>query len=274
MQWVPTAAARYMIDEMKGGSCSRAPEPRRAARIGRVEGVGVNSFTRASRRHSRRSPARRIVHDRSCRSSRACSRDRGVARARDSARFDARSRTCGAVAETSETSSRDHALAKRVDRRRVAPGALREVFVNTAHRPGPATSSGRPDGGGARTGAAIVRETGLHRCWWQARLDGHSNGASRSSRRAPTQDRNVIYQGIRLTPAEIAAAPATRSRRRRSLDPVRSHLGLVPRYCGLLREARSTRRRMGHYPDADAPNSRRWASPALHAQGLQLSAWA
>jgi (2R)-ethylmalonyl-CoA mutase len=69
-------------------------------------------------------------------------------------------------------------------------------------------------------------------------LDGHSNGAEQIAVAARDAGFEVIYQGIRLTPAEIAAAA-----RDEDVDVVGlsilsgSHLGLVPDTLRLLREA-------------------------------------
>ena len=57
-------------------------------------------------------------------------------------------------------------------------------------------------------------------------LDGHSNGAEQIAVRARDAGMDVVYEGIRLTPAQIAASAAAGGRpRRRPVDP----LGLAPR---------------------------------------------
>jgi len=69
-------------------------------------------------------------------------------------------------------------------------------------------------------------------------LDGHSNGAEQIAVAARDAGMEVVYQGIRLTPAEIAAAA-----RDEDVDIVGlsilsgSHLDLVPETLRLLREA-------------------------------------
>jgi (2R)-ethylmalonyl-CoA mutase len=69
-------------------------------------------------------------------------------------------------------------------------------------------------------------------------LDGHSNGAEQIAVAARDAGFEVIYQGIRLRPEEIAAAA-----RDEDVDVVGisilsgSHLSLVPRIVTLLREA-------------------------------------
>jgi (2R)-ethylmalonyl-CoA mutase len=68
-------------------------------------------------------------------------------------------------------------------------------------------------------------------------LDGHSNGAEQVAVRAKEAGLEVIYEGIRLTPEEIAASAADED-----VDVVGlsihsgSHLTLVPRVAALLRE--------------------------------------
>ena len=53
-------------------------------------------------------------------------------------------------------------------------------------------------------------------------LDGHSNGAEQIAVAARDAGFEVIYQGIRLTPEQIASVARRRGRRRhRSVDPVR-----------------------------------------------------
>jgi (2R)-ethylmalonyl-CoA mutase len=69
-------------------------------------------------------------------------------------------------------------------------------------------------------------------------LDGHSNGAEQIAVAARDAGMEVVYQGIRLTPAEIAAAA-----RDEDVDVVGlsilsgSHLALVPETLSALRQA-------------------------------------
>ena len=105
-------------------------------------------------------------------------------------------------------------------------------------------------------------------------LDGHSNGAEQIAVAARDAGFEVIYQGIRLTPAQIVAAA-----RDEDVDIVGlsilsgSHLELVPDVLDRLRAAGSTRRRRGR---RHHPARRRRAAPGqgrglgLHAQGLLL----
>ena len=123
-------------------------------------------------------------------------------------------------------------------------GALREVFGvyraptgvgAVAVQPGPEMEAVRDL---VRT---ITEETGnrpIRLLVGKPGLDGHSNGAEQIAVAARDAGFEVIYQGIRLTPAEIAAAA-----RDEDVDVVGlsilsgSHLGLVPDTLRLLREA-------------------------------------
>ena len=103
-------------------------------------------------------------------------------------------------------------------------------------------------------------------------LDGHSNGAEQIAVAARDAGFEVIYQGIRLTPAEIVAAA-----RDEDVDIVGlsilsgSHLELVPDVLRRLREAGVGAAVVvgGIIPPADADGA---AGPGrglgLHAQGL------
>jgi (2R)-ethylmalonyl-CoA mutase len=103
---------------------------------------------------------------------------------------------------------------------------------------------------------AIAAETGrpMRLLVGKPGLDGHSNGAEQIAVAARDAGFEVIYQGIRLTPAEIAAAA-----RDEDVDVVGlsilsgSHLGLVPEILRLLREARVDAPTVvgGIIPDAD-----------------------
>jgi ethylmalonyl-CoA mutase len=85
---------------------------------------------------------------------------------------------------------------------------------------------------------AIAKETGrpIRLLVAKPGLDGHSNGAEQIAVAARDAGIEVVYQGIRLTPAEIAAAA-----RDEDVDVVGlsilsgSHLALVPETLKLLR---------------------------------------
>jgi (2R)-ethylmalonyl-CoA mutase len=69
-------------------------------------------------------------------------------------------------------------------------------------------------------------------------LDGHSNGAEQIAVRARDAGFEVVYQGIRLTPAEIVAAAAAEDVDVVGLSILSgSHRALVPEVLSGLREA-------------------------------------
>ncbi|MET0182402.1 MAG: protein meaA [Caulobacterales bacterium] len=69
-------------------------------------------------------------------------------------------------------------------------------------------------------------------------LDGHSNGAEQIAARGRAVGMNVVYEGIRLTPAEIAAAAREKNAHVVGLSILSgSHLDLVRDVVRLLREA-------------------------------------
>ena len=104
-------------------------------------------------------------------------------------------------------------------------------------------------------------------------LDGHSNGAEQIAVRARDAGMDVVYEGIRLTPAQIAASARAGGRpRRRALDPV----GLAPRADPRRRgRAARARRRGARRRRRDHPRGRRRRAQGgrrgrgLHAQGLR-----
>jgi (2R)-ethylmalonyl-CoA mutase len=69
-------------------------------------------------------------------------------------------------------------------------------------------------------------------------LDGHSNGAEQIAMRARDAGFEVVYQGIRLTPADIVAAAVAEDVHCVGLSILSgSHLGLVPAVLDGLRQA-------------------------------------
>ncbi len=122
--------------------------------------------------------------------------------------------------------------------------ALREVFG--AYR-GPTGVDGSATGGNAellseaRKAVDAASEAIGHRIKIlvaKPGLDGHSNGAEQIAVRARDVGMEVVYQGIRLTPEEVAASAL-----QEDVDVVGlsilsgSHLELVPRVADLLAEA-------------------------------------
>ncbi|HEU4998381.1 MAG TPA: protein meaA [Lapillicoccus sp.] len=123
--------------------------------------------------------------------------------------------------------------------------ALREVFgeyraptgVSSAVAPGEAGADlAEVRAEVARTGEALGRR--LRVLVGKPGLDGHSNGAEQIAVRARDAGFEVVYQGIRLTPAEIVAAAVAEDVHLVGLSILSgSHLSLVPEVLDGLRAA-------------------------------------
>jgi (2R)-ethylmalonyl-CoA mutase len=124
-------------------------------------------------------------------------------------------------------------------------GALRQVFGEYR---APTGVSGASAAGEAKAELAVVRErvreTGealggrLRMLVGKPGLDGHSNGAEQIAVRARDVGFEVVYQGIRLTPAEIVAAAVQEGVHVVGLSILSgSHLAVVPDVVDGLREA-------------------------------------
>jgi (2R)-ethylmalonyl-CoA mutase len=121
-------------------------------------------------------------------------------------------------------------------------GALREVFgeYRAPTGVGGATGSGADladvRAEVARTSEALGRR--LRILVGKPGLDGHSNGAEQIAVRARDAGFEVVYQGIRLTPAEIVAAAVAEDVHLVGLSILSgSHLALVPEVLDGLRAA-------------------------------------
>ncbi|HYQ11989.1 MAG TPA: protein meaA [Solirubrobacterales bacterium] len=122
-------------------------------------------------------------------------------------------------------------------------GALRDVFGDYRAPTGVGAAAESTDGellAAARERISELTQTLGHRpriLVGKPGLDGHSNGAEQIAVRARDVGMEVIYQGIRLTPEQIAA-----SARDEDVDVIGlsilsgSHLQLVPETVRLLRE--------------------------------------
>ena len=104
-------------------------------------------------------------------------------------------------------------------------------------------------------------------------LDGHSNGAEQIAVRARDSGMDVVYEGIRLTPAQIAASALPGGRARdRPVDPLRLPSRADPR-----RDRRTARGRRhgarGRRRDHPRPGRRaaeaRRRGQRVHAEGLR-----
>jgi (2R)-ethylmalonyl-CoA mutase len=126
-------------------------------------------------------------------------------------------------------------------------GALREVFGEYRAPTGLSGSTGAAGGGGDGELAAVrelVRRTGeelgerLRLLVGKPGLDGHSNGAEQVAVRARDAGLEVVYQGIRLTSQEIAAAAVAEDVHCVGLSVLSgSHLQVVPDVLDALRAA-------------------------------------
>ena len=248
LQWVLDGGGSFaMIDEMKGRLVQSHAERVRRIESGELKVVGVNSFTETEPSPLADSaqrggivtidPAVEREHVEAIEAWRAGARPgRGRRRAR---------RSCARSRRRPRTSCPRRSRS----RRRAAPsasgpGALREVFGEYRAPTGVGGgrgAAGRGDGGGAGAGPGDRRPRParpIRLLVGKPGLDGHSNGAEQIAVAARDAGIEVVYQGIRLTPAEIAAAA-----RDEDVDVVGlsilsgSHLGLVPETLRALREA-------------------------------------
>ena len=150
-------------------------------------------------------------------------------------------------------------------------GVLREVFGSYRAPTGVTGAVGTASAGeDLQAVREAVRATGaelgtrLRLLVGKPGLDGHSNGAEQIAVRARDAGFEVAYQGIRLTPAQIAAAAVEEGVHCVGLSILSgSHRELVPEVLRLLREAGAGDVPVvvgGIIPDADA----RW----LEEQGV------
>jgi (2R)-ethylmalonyl-CoA mutase len=147
-------------------------------------------------------------------------------------------------------------------------GALREVFGEYRAPTGVAGAAAGGEAGAAivavrqrvRATAADLGRSGLRMLVGKPGLDGHSNGAEQIAVRARDAGFEVIYQGIRLTPAQIVAAAVAEDVDVVGLSILSgSHLAVVPEVVTGLRAAGLTDVPVvvgGIIPDADAATLR------------------
>jgi (2R)-ethylmalonyl-CoA mutase len=123
-------------------------------------------------------------------------------------------------------------------------GALRQVFGEFRAPTGVSGAAGAVDAGSELASLrADVRRTGeqlggrLRLLVGKPGLDGHSNGAEQVAVRARDAGFEVVYQGIRLTPAQIVAAAVAEDVHCVGLSVLSgSHMELVPAVLDGLRE--------------------------------------
>ena len=227
------------IDELKGRLVRSHAERRRRMESGELEIVGVNTLTEtapsplAGEDHIMKvDPAvqQELIDD--VTAWRAARDNDAVARALDELRR---------VAATEENiMEATVALARLGGTTGEWSSALRDVFGEYRAPTGVAAASGA-GGGSAGLRRIAARMKGVaggppRVLVAKPGLDGHSNGAEQIAVAARDAGMEVIYQGIRLTPAQIAAAA-----RDEDVDLVAvsilsgSHLELVPEIMRLLR---------------------------------------
>jgi ethylmalonyl-CoA mutase len=246
LQWVLDGGGSFaMIDQMKGRLVQSHAERVRRIESGELQVVGVNSFTETAPSPLAEvaqnggivtiDPELELLHVAALAEWRA---------ARDQSAVDAAVAQLKAVAETSENLvPATIALAKAGGTVGEWAGALREVFGEYRAPTGVGAVAVRPgvEMEAVRERVREITEAAgrpIRLLVGKPGLDGHSNGAEQIAVAARDAGFEVIYQGIRLTPAEIAAAA-----RDEDVDVVGlsilsgSHLGLVPEILRLLREA-------------------------------------
>ncbi len=245
LQWVLDGGGSFsMIDQMKGRLVQSHAERVRKIESGELTVVGVNKFT-----ETEPSPLAAIAQrggivtvDPQAEHEQVAALEAWRAE-RDDEAADAALAELRRVAATKENLvPATIAFAKAGGTVGEWAGALREVFgeyraptgVNAvAVKPGAEMESVRDEvrAVAASTGGPIRLLVG------KPGLDGHSNGAEQIAVAARDAGIEVVYQGIRLTPAEIAAAA-----RDEDVDVVGlsilsgSHLALVPETVKLLRD--------------------------------------
>ena len=124
-------------------------------------------------------------------------------------------------------------------------GALREVFGEYRGPTGLSATTSASAGSGLEGVRARVRETAaalgagrLRMLVGKPGLDGHSNGAEQIAVRARDVGMEVVYEGIRLTPAQIAASALQEGVHVVGLSILSgSHRELIPAVMEALRRA-------------------------------------
>jgi (2R)-ethylmalonyl-CoA mutase len=245
LRWVLDGGGSFaMIDEMKGRLVQSHAERVRRIESGEHKVVGVNCFTETEPSPlaaiAQRGgivtidPAVEREHVEAIRHWRA---------GRDTATVEAALERLRAAAATAENLvPATIALARAGGTVGEWAGALREVFGEYRAPTGVGAVAVKPGDEMQEVRAAVqavAAETGgpIRLLVGKPGLDGHSNGAEQIAVAARDAGMEVVYQGIRLTPAEIAAAA-----RDEDVDVVGlsilsgSHLALVPETVGLLRE--------------------------------------
>ncbi len=245
LQWVLDGGGAFeMIEPMKGRLVRSHAERRRRIEDGELTVVGVNRFTETAASPLVTEDAEHIlVVDPAAESAEVADLERWREQ-RDAAAVDA------AIAELRRVAGTDENLVPATIALAQAGGtvgewadALREVFGEYRAPTGVGAAVSPPAGDLRAVQERVqsaTRELGgpLRLLVAKPGLDGHSNGAEQLSVAARDAGFEVIYQGIRLTPAQIAAAA-----RDEDVDVVGlsilsgSHRELVPDTMRRLRDA-------------------------------------
>jgi ethylmalonyl-CoA mutase len=247
LAWVLEGGGAFaMIDELKGRLVQSNAQRVRKIESGELEVVGVNCFTETAASplvEALEGEASILVADPAAESDQLESLRRWREQRDDAAARAALDRLRDTAASTDNLMPATITLARAGGTVGEWAGALREVFGEYR----------APTGVGAVATAPLadmvaVRERVQHAARelggpirmlvGKPGLDGHSNGAEQIAVAARDVGIEVVYQGIRLTPAEIAAAA-----RDEDVDVVGlsilsgSHMELVPEIARLLRDA-------------------------------------
>jgi (2R)-ethylmalonyl-CoA mutase len=247
LQWVLDGGGAFaMIDQVKGRLVQSNAERVRRVESGETPVVGVNTFTETAPSPlvaSLAGEAAILTLDERAEAEQLQS----LARWREQRNGEAVARALDRVREVATTN--DNLFPATLELARAGgtvgewAGVLREVFGEYRAPTGVGSVAAAPVDNmlpvRERVQAAALELGGPVRLLvGKPGLDGHSNGAEQIAVAARDAGMEVVYQGIRLTPAQIAAAA-----RDEDVDVVGlsvlsgSHLELVPETIRLLREA-------------------------------------
>jgi (2R)-ethylmalonyl-CoA mutase len=245
LQWVLDGGGSFeMIDAMKGRLVQSHAERVRRIESGDLKVVGVNSFTETTPSPLAEVALRGgiVTIDPAVERAQIESLERWRATRDQRAVDDALSRLREVAASTENLVPATVAFARAGGTVGEWAGALRDVFGEYRAPTGVGSVSVRPGDElqqvRTRVQAAALDAGPIRILVGKPGLDGHSNGAEQIAVAARDAGMEVVYQGIRLTPAQIAAAA-----RDEDVDIVGlsilsgSHLELVPETLRELREA-------------------------------------
>ena len=245
LNWVLDGGGAFaMIDDVKARLVQSNAERVRAIEAGTRKVVGVNCFTETEASPLTGDDASHILQlDPAAEREQIASLAKWRAERDDAAVTHALDHVRSVAATDENLMEATIALARAGGTVGEWAGALREVFGEyraPTGVSGVAASVGQPMLEVRARVKALADELGgpLRMLVGKPGLDGHSNGAEQIAVAARDAGMEVVYQGIRLTPAQIAAAA-----RDEDVDVIGlsilsgSHLELVPETLRLLREA-------------------------------------